>query len=306
METAEEKVTKIILAVEQLPAMIMITDTSGIIEYVNKEFVQITGYNAEEVIGKKTGFLKSGKTTQSEYEKMWATIKGGDKWVGEILNKKKNGDLYWEYATIAPIKSPENGEIIYFIKIGQDVTLFKEKSSEEREETAFYLDMITHDLNNYHFVTLGFLDVLKNLLPMPKETEKILLSAIENITRASSLLNSISILMRQKLSYSYELQSIDVVMAVNRVKRVLHQFFPRRKITIRAIMPPSGYCILADALFDELLLNLLTNAVKSDDNDTVNIDISLEKYENSNTCLLTVKDHGKGIPYGVYDMTKNQ
>jgi PAS domain S-box-containing protein len=129
---AEEEIRKLSHSVEQSPATVIITDTSGNIEYVNPKFEEITGYNANEVIGKNPSILKSGKTTPEEYEILWQTIKSGGEWHGEFHNKKKNGELYWELASITAIKD-SNGQNTHYIAIKEDITRHKAMDKRLRE-----------------------------------------------------------------------------------------------------------------------------------------------------------------------------
>ena len=87
---------------EQSPASVVITDIKGNIQYVNKKFATITGYTSEEVIGKNPRILKSGFTSAIDYGNLWKQITSGQEWRGELHNKKKNGELYWESALISP------------------------------------------------------------------------------------------------------------------------------------------------------------------------------------------------------------
>lgn len=108
-------------AVNQSANSILITDATGRIEYVNPYFTQLTGYTLEEVIGQNPRILKSGHTEAREYRKLWDTITSGREWVGEFHNQKKNGDLYWERARIAPVTNAD-GEITHFVAIKEDIT----------------------------------------------------------------------------------------------------------------------------------------------------------------------------------------
>ncbi|MEE9488021.1 MAG: diguanylate cyclase, partial [Candidatus Brocadiales bacterium] len=127
-------------AVEQSPAIIMMTDTKGCIEYVNPKFTEITGYAAEEVIGKNPRFLKSGEMTGREYKRLWETIMSGGTWHGKLHNKKKSGELYWESASISPIRAPE-GASIGFVKVAEDIT--EHKRVEETIHQMAYYDPVT-------------------------------------------------------------------------------------------------------------------------------------------------------------------
>jgi len=108
-------------AVEQSPTSIVITDLNANIEYVNPHFTFLTGYTQSEALGKNTRILKSGQTAIEVYQEMWHTIQTGQTWFGEFLNKKKNGELYWERAVIAPVKDQE-GFITNYIAVKEDIT----------------------------------------------------------------------------------------------------------------------------------------------------------------------------------------
>ena len=121
----EEKLRKLSQAVEQSPITIVITDTKGKIEYVNPKFVETTGYNLEDVIGQNPRVLKSGYTKPEEYEELWNIVSNGGDWRGEFHNKRKNGEFYWEAASISPIKNAK-GVTTHFIAIKEDITYRKE------------------------------------------------------------------------------------------------------------------------------------------------------------------------------------
>jgi PAS domain S-box-containing protein len=117
----EESLRKLSRAVEQSPAMTVVTDTDGAIEYVNPRFTEVTGYELEEVSGKNPRVLQSGETAADVYEELWATITSGDEWRGELKNRKKSGEEFWAASSISPIKSPR-GEITHFVGISEDIT----------------------------------------------------------------------------------------------------------------------------------------------------------------------------------------
>ena len=124
------------IAAEQSPSIFAITDTKGILKYVNPKFTEVTGYTLEEATGISPRILKSGKQPNKIYQEIWRTISSGKKWRGEFHNKKKSGEFFWESASISPILNKE-GEIINYIKISEDITKSKEikiklRESEER------------------------------------------------------------------------------------------------------------------------------------------------------------------------------
>lgn len=118
---AEEQVRKLSRAVEQIPLTIVITNLEGNIEYANPYTLQTTGYTQEELLGKNPKVLKSGETTLEEYQHLWGNITHGKEWKGIFHNRKKDGTMYWEQATIGPILN-EDGEITHYIAIKEDIT----------------------------------------------------------------------------------------------------------------------------------------------------------------------------------------
>jgi len=132
----EGELRKLSQAVEQSPASIVITDLNGEIEYVNPKFLQVTGYRLEEVIGENPRFLKSGYSSPKMYKKMWETISAGHIWRGEFHNKKKNSELYWELASISPIKD-RNGVVSHYLAVKEDITRRKETEIKLEKEGMF-------------------------------------------------------------------------------------------------------------------------------------------------------------------------
>ena len=141
-----EELRKLSLVVQQSPTSIDITDTSGIIEYVNPKASETSGYDYDELIGKKLSILKSGETTDHEYQVLWETISSGKEWHGIFHNKKKNGELYWESATIFPILD-ENGKIRNYVGIKEDITTSQQTMEllRERENILQAITKSAHD-----------------------------------------------------------------------------------------------------------------------------------------------------------------
>lgn len=126
---SEEQIRKLSMAVEQSPVSIVITNLDGNIEYVNPKTEQTTGYSSQELMDQNLRILKSGDEQKAVYDKLWRTITKGLEWRGVIQNRRKNGELYWESSTIAPIMSTA-GEITHFIAVKEDIT---EKINRELE-----------------------------------------------------------------------------------------------------------------------------------------------------------------------------
>jgi len=139
----DEKMKKLSVAVEQNPASILITDRKGIVEYVNDSFTKLSGYGIEEILGKNVNILKSGETPSSTYKILWNTIMSGKIWQGEFINKKKNKEIFYENATIAPILD-DYGLITNFVAIKTNITSQKfneEKLKHSQEQNQMLFDL---------------------------------------------------------------------------------------------------------------------------------------------------------------------
>lgn len=133
---AEEELQKLSRAVEQSPTMVLITDAKGVIEYVNEEFTDVTGYSLSEVQGLTPAVLNAGEAEAGFYQDMWKTIMSGQDWHGEVRNKTKSGQTYWSMLSISPILD-DQGVITHFIGVSEDISSQK-KTQEQIEQLAFY------------------------------------------------------------------------------------------------------------------------------------------------------------------------
>lgn len=121
----EEELLKLSTAVEQNPSVIAITDRNGLLEYVNPQFTKVTGYTLEEAKEIPTIVITAGQTLEKQEENIWDTINSGKIWRGDIYNSRKNGENYWESATLSPVFN-EEGKITNFLKLSKDVTETKQ------------------------------------------------------------------------------------------------------------------------------------------------------------------------------------
>jgi diguanylate cyclase (GGDEF)-like protein/hemerythrin-like metal-binding protein/PAS domain S-box-containing protein len=137
----ESELRKLSRAVEQSPVSIVITNINGEFEYVNPKFTQLTGYTIVELAGKTPSVLKSGDTPTSVYENLWSTITSGKEWHGEVHNRKKNGELYWDYAAISPVFDA-SGKITNFVSIQENITERKWAEDSLRQQKQLSDDII--------------------------------------------------------------------------------------------------------------------------------------------------------------------
>jgi len=148
---AQKQVRQLSHAVEQSPAAVVITDTRGNIEYVNRKFIEVTGYSLAEVLGKNPRFLKSGEMPPETYRELWRTLRAGGTWTGELHNRKKNGELHWEWASISPILD-ERGQPVHYLAVKEDQTARRraEKALRESEEK---FRQIAETINEVFWIT---------------------------------------------------------------------------------------------------------------------------------------------------------
>ncbi|MFA5088699.1 MAG: PAS domain S-box protein [Candidatus Omnitrophota bacterium] len=137
---AEQELRKLSLAVECSPSGILLTDTQGIVEYVNPLFTQMTGYAAEEILKTKARILRPDKLPAEKHGELWKALSAGETWSGEFENKRKNEEAYWEMVFVSPVKN-NHGEIINFLIITQEITqrkLFEQKLEEEKKTLGIF------------------------------------------------------------------------------------------------------------------------------------------------------------------------
>jgi PAS domain S-box-containing protein len=165
----EEKIIKLSKGIEQSSATIVITDINGIIEYVNPAFCKTTGYSEIEALGKNPRILKSGLMSSSIYQDLWKIISSGNVWRGELLNKRKDGNLFWEWTTITSIKN-DKGNITNYIAIKDDITerktlqtelvKAKEKAEESDHLKSAFLANMSHEIRTPLNSIIGFSELL--------------------------------------------------------------------------------------------------------------------------------------------------
>jgi diguanylate cyclase (GGDEF)-like protein/PAS domain S-box-containing protein len=156
---AEERLRQLSSAVEHSPSAILITDAHGNIEYVNSKFTMLNGYTLDEVRGTTLRILKSDEMPAEIYAELWQTILSGKEWRGEFLNKRKNGELYWEYASISAILD-SSGRISHFVSVNEDITARKEAEEKIRRlnaglEQLAITDYLTNLYNRRYFMQRG-------------------------------------------------------------------------------------------------------------------------------------------------------
>jgi PAS domain S-box-containing protein len=305
IKNAEEQILKLSMSIEQSPSTIVITDVDGNIEYVNPKFTEITGYSAEEAIGQNPRILSSGKMAVEVYQELWNTIKSGEVWRGEFLNKKKNGELYWEWATMAPIRN-EDGEIINYIAIKEDISLQKQMQAElliaknkaeesDKLKSAFLANM-SHEIRTPLNSIIGFSELLADSHFEIEEKDEFIGHIISN---GNSLLSIISDIMDISKMESgmvrIRTQAVPVLKIVTDVRKQFLGRFVEKGIDFRIESEKEleSVQVMADPeRLNQIFNNLVSNALKF----TTKGFILLKYLKVGKMLQFEVKDTGIGIP----------
>ena len=304
----EDSIRKLWKGVQQSPASIIITNTKGVIEYVNPKFSKLTGYTAEEVVGKNPRMLKSGEKTPDEYKNMWKTIAEGKDWQGEFHNRKKNGELYWEYATISPIRNDEN-EITHFMAIKEDITALKNTESElikakevaesAAETKSVFLAQMSHELRTPLNAILGYSAILEE--EAEESGVKEFIPDLQKIQSAGThllgLINNILDLAKieaGKVDINYETIELDQLM--DQLKYVIQPIAEKNGNAFELEVQENLDPISTDSTkLLQILINLLGNACKFTKNGVVKLRIRKEKLEDEECFTFQVSDTGIGM-----------
>jgi len=301
---AENQLHKLSVAVEQSPAIVVITDPDGNIEYVNPMFVAVTGYSAEEAKGQNPRILKSGLMSPTVYEELWKTILSGGVWCGELQNKKKNGELYWDKAVISAIRNKEN-VITNFVAVKVDITeqkkmlaeliASKEKAEESDRLKSAFLANISHEIRTPMNGILGFAQLLK----VPHLTGEELAEYTDLIMQSGErMLNLINNLINVSRIEAGETMVQVSVTPVNDLLRDLYAFFKPEidkkglRLNCTLGLPDRESIIETDSgKLIQILTNLIQNALKF----TTSGEIDFGYTMINNTLEFYVIDNGIGI-----------
>ncbi|THB80397.1 MAG: PAS domain S-box protein [Desulfobacteraceae bacterium] len=272
-KNTEKEILRLSQAVEFSPVSVVITDTSGNIEYVNPKFSEVTGYSADEAIGQNPKMLSAGRTSSKQYKKLWSTLSSGNTWKGEFINQKKNGQLYWESASISPITDAD-GNIIHYVAVKEDITGRKQmikqlKQAKNQAESATraktnFLATMSHEIRTPMNAILGMSRLL-----LDSSLDDSQHHFISNIHGAADALLSIisDILDLTKI----EADKIELVEQEFQLGSLIEKIFDVLKYTaqekdIKLIYEHHHSLpmfLLGDAArISQILMNLISNALK--------------------------------------------
>ncbi|HSD63796.1 MAG TPA: PAS domain S-box protein [Ignavibacteriaceae bacterium] len=288
----QEALQKII---EPSPVSIIITDINGNIEYVNPKFVEVSGYSSNEIIGKKPSILKSGDKSSEDYKTMWETILSGKVWRGEFINKKKNGEIYYEYAVISPLKDNQ-GKIKNFIAFKEDITKLKTTENELSQSEKFaslgkMAAFVSHQIKTPLSSIKLSVDLLEQDPSICGDAHKSISIIQKEVKRLTELLKEVLQFSNQSKLYFSE---INLSKKFENIHTFLKPLLKARGIKLNN--KTSGNLIYGDPQqLRSLFLHLLENAIESIDKEG---EIEISSRMEQNECHILIKDNGCGITNG--------
>jgi len=307
----EEEANKLSLAIEQSPVSVVITDLKGNIEYVNPKFTQVTGYSKEEAIGQNPRILKSGNIPPAVYAGLWNDILSGKEWKGELENRRKNGETFWEMASIAAVKDVD-GEILHFIAVKEDITARRAmeielRRSQQAAEAASkaksdFLANMSHEIRTPMNAIIGFSDLLQGtelnekqhrFLDTVKSSGQLLLSLINDILDISKI---------EAGKIELEVIEFDIEHLVNGMVQLVKPKILEKTIELRVSFEPglTRWYKGDPTRIRQVVLNMLSNAVKFTDKGEVLVTVSASRVfasgKDRQKIDISVKDTGIGIP----------
>jgi len=305
---SEEELRKLSRAVEQSPASVMITDTDGVITYVNPKFVDATGYSPEEAIGQRPQLIGSGEKNAGEYKQLWKTISSGGEWRGEFHNKRKDGTLFWEYASISPIKN-ERGEVTSYVAVKEDITERKNVISElisakEQAELASnaktqFLANMSHELRTPLNAIIGFSEMIKEQMFGPIGNDNYVEYSSNILNSGHHLLGVINDILDvsriETGTMDIRDEDVDVDALCNTCLDMVRPQADFAKLTLRGTVQDGLPRVRGDAVrLKQIILNLLSNAIKFTPQGG-KIDFLVHQEDDGRMALI-VRDSGYGIP----------
>jgi len=310
----EETLALLTHAVEECPAIVVITDPAGFIEYVNPRFTEVTGYDADEVIGRSAVILKSRKTPLKDHKRVWATLATGEPWRGRQRNRRKDGSEYRTDASISPVKSAD-GAITHFVSVEDDLTRrleAEEQARAHRQQLNRYMRIaiigemgatLAHELNqpiasvvNY---CRGSLRRLESGSWTPDELAEALEEAYAEARRASEILDNIARFVRPSTQRK---DAEDINAIIGSAVRLVEKDLRRHRIDLVLELAPDLPPVTVNAVeVEQTLLNLLRNGIDavSEKRSGEGAIVIRSSLLGADTLGISVQDNGRGFPLDV-------
>jgi PAS domain S-box-containing protein len=267
LKRAEQEKALLAAAIQQTPEMVIMTDLSGKIHYVNPAFEQITGYRREEVLGQSPALLRSGKHPEAFYRKLWEELGARKIWKGRLINRRKNGTLFEVEATLVPVQR-EEGQVTDYLAVERDISREIERERQLRqaqkmEAIGTLAGGIAHDFNNILSAIIGFTEIALYDLPPAAGTRAYLKKVLTAGERARGLVNQILAFSR---ATEQEARPIQINSIAKEAIKLLKATLPST-ITITARIESEATILADPTQIHQVLMNLCTNAAHAMQND---------------------------------------
>ena len=298
VKRGERERMRLAAAVEQAAEAIVITDLDGRIEYVNPAFERVTGYTRAEMVGKNSSILKSGRHDEAFYAALWRTIAGGGTWQGHFVNRRKDGGLFEEDATISPVRDGA-GAIVNFVAVKRDVTQevalqAQLNQAQKMEAVGSLAGGVAHDFNNLLQVLLSQAELLRIQAHDPERVRALGVELGQQINHGASLTRQLLLFSRRETAKTERLDLNDSVRAAMTMLRRL----VRANIALEVKLAPEALPVNADrGQLEQVLVNLAVNASDAmPGGGTLTMRTATHE---SGWVRLTVEDTGAGIPEAI-------
>ena len=257
----EEEQRRLFIAVEQAAEAVVITDLEPKILYVNPAFERISGYSRSEALGQNPRILKSGQHDGAHYEAMWRALAAGKSWTGLLINKRRDGSLYYEEATISPVHD-DAGTIVNYVAVKRDVTYERQveeqfRQSQKLEAIGQLAGGVAHDFNNLLSVIKGHAELVELTADLPNPVRAAIGEIGLAADRAAALTRQLLLFSRRQ---ALQLSTVDLNDVVANMSRMLVRILGE-DIEVLFQYGPRPLTVNADTgMMDQVLLNLAVNA----------------------------------------------
>ncbi|MCF8231945.1 MAG: PAS domain S-box protein [Bacteroidales bacterium] len=316
---AEAEVTRLYEAINQAPVAMALSDLKGIFVYVNPSFCHLSKFSRNELIGRHTRILKSGKQDKAFYKNLWSTITNDQTWKGEMTNKRKDGSEYLEEALISPLCDDE-GNKTHYVKVARDITQQREMeqdlvwAKEQAEESdrlkSAFLANMSHEIRTPMNGILGFTDLLEDPKYDADEKRRFIQSIHKSGQRMLDTVNDlIDISKIEAGQVTLSLSDVNVNEQMQSLYNFFNQEAAKKGLEMHHHLPlkDKQVAIHTDrAKLNSIMTNLVKNAIKYTDEGSVEFGYELEKAPDQDYLKFYVKDTGIGIPPSRQDAIFNR
>ncbi len=315
---AEEEERKLAWVVQQSPASILITDTKGTIEFVNRKLLELTGYQEHELIGKTPNILKSGHTTRDDYAEIWQRLAQGHPWSGVFKNLRKDGSHYWAATSLIPLLD-EQGQIINYIGMGVDITEKRRVDEQiaqvqKMEAVGILAGSVAHDFNNILMTIIGNTELIRldaEEFDAPEDVS----TSLEQIEIAS---RRARVLIQQLLSFARQqprsAKRLELNAAINEALELIHVSSTAKAKIVFHSNADNVATDIDPTAFYQIIMNLCHNAIEAMGDKGGTVTITLDALapddpeglaglqdDSLGTLRILVCDNGPGIPKDIQE-----